>query len=141
MNQEELRSWIRDAGSLQFSRSTGPGGQNVNKLNTRVSLTVPLTKIPGLTESELQHLQNQLGGRVNGSGELQIHSQESRSQLRNREIAEERALALILGALKPRRKRIKTRPGAAARHRRIQGKKVRGAIKKMRKPPNGEDLG
>ena len=135
MNREELIDWIETTGTLQFSRSAGPGGQNVNKLNTRVTLTLPLRELPGISEADARRLESKLSNRLTADGELQIHSQESRSQLRNRETTVQRALDLILAALEPRRRRIATRPSAASKARRIEGKKQRGQIKKRRKPP------
>ena len=133
-------AWIADQAELQFSRSSGPGGQNVNKLNTRVTLSIPLAEIPGIDEDQLRRLHLRLGNRISAGDILQIHSQESRSQGRNREIAVERAAGLIADALQQRRKRVPTRPSAGAKRRRISGKKQRGEIKRNRKPPSADDI-
>ncbi|MDT8287882.1 MAG: hypothetical protein RQ748_12300, partial [Elusimicrobiales bacterium] len=74
MNREELIVWIETTGTLQFSRSAGPGGQNVNKLNTRVTLILPLRELPGISEADARRLESRLSGRLTSDGELQIHS-------------------------------------------------------------------
>ncbi len=138
MDREQLTAWIREAGEESFSRSGGPGGQNVNKVNTKVTLKLPVDEIPGLDVEEHERLRTRLGNRINESGELVVRASEKRSQIENRKAAEERAASLILEAVKPGRKRKPTKPGRAARERRLKEKKKRAERKKQRKPPKPE---
>jgi ribosome-associated protein len=139
MNQELLRQWILENGEERFARSGGPGGQNVNKLNTKVQLRIPLDQLPGLTEAEISRLKERLQGRIDATGALLVQAQESRSQIRNRETAVERALSLISGALVVHKSRKATRPSYSARARRMDKKKARGAVKRYRRPPKMEE--
>ncbi len=137
MNTTELAQQIRSAASEQFSRSGGPGGQNVNKVNTQVTLRVPLDRL-ALSGEELARLTNRLGKRINADGELIIQSSETRSQNTNRERALERAVLLISGALAPVRRRRATRPSKGAKQRRLKRKKIRSDRKQSRRPPREE---
>lgn len=132
--RERLAQWIDQKGQFEFSRSGGPGGQNVNKVNTRATLRLEVASAP-LTAEETEILRNRLAGRLTESGELVIHASETRSQLRNREIAKQRAEDLIAGALRKQKKRRPTRPGKEATRRRLEEKRRRGARKSERRPP------
>lgn len=132
--REELESTIRGAARERFSRSGGPGGQNVNKVNTQVTLHVPLSEL-GLTDDERARVETALAGRISGEGELVVQVSQTRSQAQNREIAVERAVELLAEALTPRRPRKPTRPSRAARERRLEGKKRSGERKRFRRPP------
>ena len=117
---------------LQYSRSSGPGGQNVNKVNTRVQLWVPLAAITGLTESALMRLKTLAGSRLTLAGELHIAAETERTQERNREAVMDRLRELILTAVKEPRKRRKTKPSRGAKERRLKGKRQRSEIKARR---------
>lgn len=134
MERTALAESLRNAGSYEFARSGGPGGQNVNKLNTKVVLRVPLEELD-LSREERDRVRRLLANRLNQEGELVIHSSETRSQATNRERAERRALDLLEQAATPQKKRRKTRPSKAARERRIQEKKRRGEKKRLRRDP------
>lgn len=138
MDRKGLAAWVRTAGDVTFSRSGGPGGQNVNKLNTKVTLKLPITEIPGLTDREEERIRQRLANRVNDDGDLVVQASENRSQRANRKAAEERAAMLILSAVKPVTKRKPTKPGRAAEERRLKSKKKRGERKKLRRPPEAE---
>ena len=132
--REELAEQIRSVARESFSRSGGPGGQNVNKLNTQVTLHVPLPDLD-LSATEYQRLYEELGGRINADDELVVQSSDTRSQAQNRQIALDRAIALIAEAIRPRRTRRATKPSRAVRERRLERKRRRAAKKSMRKPP------
>jgi ribosome-associated protein len=117
---------------LQYSRSSGPGGQNVNKVNTRVQLWVPLAAITGLTESALMRLKTLAGSRLTLAGEIHIAAETERTQERNREAVMNRLRELILTAVKEPRKRRKTKPSRGAKERRLKGKRQRSEIKARR---------
>lgn len=134
MRLEELDEWIDREGRWEFSRSGGPGGQNVNKVSTRTTLRLPIERLP-LPEHERQTVRERLGNRVTSDGELVIHSSQTRSQHANRRLAHNRALTLLLNALARGPRRIATRPTRAAAERRIKQKKRRAQTKHDRRPP------
>ena len=134
MTRSEIKIWIQQKGRVDFSRSGGPGGQYVNTSDTRVGLRVPLDSLP-VTEQQRQRVLQELGNRITSEGELLIHSSETRSQLQNRELAEERACNLIFSALKPQKKSRPTRPSRAAQRRRLHRKKIQSEKKKRRNEP------
>ena len=132
MTKETLKEAIHKEGKFSFSRSGGPGGQNVNKVNTKVLLTLSLDSLNCLSEEELERVKVKLDNRINSEGELYIQFQEERSQLMNREKAVERLVELISQALIVKKKRKKTRPGRSAVQRRLDGKKKLSNKKKNR---------
>jgi ribosome-associated protein len=127
---------IRDD-ELQFvaTRSGGPGGQNVNKVASRVELWWDVARSPSLDESRRQRLLAALANRIDGSGRVRIVAARERSQARNRVLALERLQRLVQDALRPRRPRRPTRPTAGSRRRRLASKRSRAEIKKQRRPP------
>lgn len=132
MNPAELHESILREAVLSFSRSGGPGGQNVNKVNTKVTVALRLDLLSGLSPLELERVQNRLSSRINEQGEFTLQADEERSQLRNREIALERIEGLIKAASRPEKKRIPTRPGKSAILKRLKTKKIRSQIKAER---------
>jgi ribosome-associated protein len=119
---------------LQFraTRSGGPGGQHVNTAATRIELTWDVGGSRALSERRRQILRSRLGGRIDQQGVLRIVVDSHRSQHRNREEAVERLTALLAEALRPRKKRRPTRPPARAKEQRLQEKKRRGEVKRLR---------
>ena len=125
--------------SFRFSRSRGPGGQHLNKADTRVELLFDVAHSPRLTDEQRQLLLRRLANRIDSQGVLHVVSQETRSQRRNRERAIARFRALLAQALAPRKKRVATAPSRTARERRLRKKKRRSEIKKLRRKPLLED--
>jgi len=119
---------------LKFSRSAGPGGQNVNKLNTRVTLLFDITGSRSLTNEQKQLLFTRLSHRISDEGFLTVVSQRHRTQRANRRAAKERLIDLLSDALKeiPVRKATSTPYGV--KKDRLRRKRRRSEIKQMRKP-------
>ena len=118
---------------IGFVRSSGPGGQNVNKLATAVQLRFDVRHSPSLPDDVSARLQRLAGSRLTRDGVLVIIAQSHRTQGRNRQDALDRLLELIRRAAVAPIKRRPTRPTKASRERRIEGKKRRGGIKNLRR--------
>ncbi|HTZ03003.1 MAG TPA: alternative ribosome rescue aminoacyl-tRNA hydrolase ArfB [Xanthobacteraceae bacterium] len=118
--------------SEDFVRASGPGGQNVNKLSTAVQLRFDVRHSPSLPHDVRARLERLAGSRLSREGVLLINAQRHRTQARNREDALERLLELIRRAAVAPVRRRPTRPTAGSRERRIEGKKRRSGIKRLR---------
>ena len=118
--------------SFRFSRSSGPGGQHVQKSSTRVELLFDVANSPSLSESQRARVLERLSGYIDSAGVLRLVAQSERSQLRNREEAVTRFQALMRRALKRRKRRKPTRPTAASKERRLREKRRRSEIKQQR---------
>ncbi len=123
----------RDAMRLQFARSGGPGGQNVNKVNTKAELWIPLDALRGLREGALTRLRASAGSRLTKADEIHIVSESERSQEGNRQEVMDRLRELIVQAKVEPKRRRKTRISAGAKRRRLDSKKRRGEIKAQRR--------
>ncbi len=125
-------------GELVFkaSRSSGPGGQNVNKLNTRVTVLFNVAGSPSLSAEQKRQVRSRLAGRMDKEGVLHVTSQKHRSQEANRRAAVERLQQLVQEALAPVPERRKTKVPVAAQERRLQEKKQRSNRKRQRMGKN-----
>jgi ribosome-associated protein len=121
--------------SFATSRSGGPGGQNVNKLETRVTVRFDLANSPSLSEEQKARLRERLATRITRDGVLQVTSQRHRSQGANREAAVERFAELLRENLREEPPRKKTRPSRAAKARRLDEKRRQSQRKRERSTP------
>ncbi len=134
MTPEEISERIRPE-EIRYatSRSSGPGGQNVNKVNTKVELRFNIPSSGSLSDEEKELIISKLQNRITNEGDLLIISQSERTQLRNKQKAEERLFRLLSSALTIKPARKATRPTLASKVKRVEAKKKRGQIKSLRK--------
>jgi ribosome-associated protein len=118
---------------FRFSRSSGPGGQHVNRSETRVELLFDVRTSLSLTDDQRKRLLQRLGRYVDSQGVMHVVASETRSQLENRAKVTDRFRMLLASALRRRKRRIPTAPSAASRERRIAMKKARSGIKQGRR--------
>jgi len=118
--------------AFKFSRSSGPGGQNVNKVSTRVTLLLDIADCPAFTEAQKTRIGESLKTRISADGVLRVISQRHRTQAANKEAATTKLVELLASALETKPRRRKTKTPAYAVRRRLEEKKRRGMLKKQR---------
>jgi ribosome-associated protein len=128
MDAESIRSEV----AFRVSRSSGPGGQHAQKSSTRVEALFDVEASAGLSDAERRRVLERLGPVVRAV------AQDERSQARNRELATERIVDQVAAAAKPRRKRRPTAPTQASKEQRLEGKRRRSGVKRLRQPPESD---
>jgi len=132
MDREIVRDWLEKKADISYARSGGPGGQNVNKVNSKSLVRVPLRELAGITEAERAFLITRLANRLAAGDVLVVYAQDERSQSMNRALALERALTAIVQGLRRPKARRPTRPSKGSKERRLSSKKLIGRTKRTR---------
>lgn len=132
MNKLELHESIIKNSQITFARSGGKGGQNVNKVNTKVCLQLAVSAVGGITEEERMLLRNKLSSIINSEDFLYLNIDDERFQELNRKIALSRIENRIVQALVVSKKRKPTKPTKASKERKLKMKRIRSELKKYR---------
>jgi len=128
-----------EALEFQISHSGGPGGQNVNKVSTRVMIRFDLRRSPAFTDEQKRRIEEKLGNRMTQDGVLLVVSNRFRSQAENRRDVIERFVQLIRNALRVERKRVKTKVPSDEKRKRVDEKRLRSRIKSGRQALRNTD--
>lgn len=132
---EQTKEELINACVFTASRSGGPGGQNVNKVNTKIELRFDITGSTVFTETQKQRLITKLKNRINSDGVIVLFESSERSQLKNKQKAIAKFIHLIEKALTPVKRRIKTKPTKSSELKRLDKKKQQSTKKQLRQKP------
>ncbi len=139
MDRERIRSSILEHAEVDYARSGGPGGQNVNKVNSKAVARIRLDSVEGLSEREREQARARLASRLTQEGELVVAADDERDQPRNRALALARLAILVEKAALIMKTRKPTAPTHASRERRLSSKRSASTIKRGRGRPSGDD--
>lgn len=135
--KENILNIVSEKSEFTFSRSGGPGGQNVNKLNTKAVIKFNISHLKTIFDhKEISMVKEKLANRINAGNEIVVHVQEERTQIRNREIAVYRMTELIYNSIGRNKKRKKTRPSKGSVEKRLKLKKILKSKKQNRRNTN-----
>jgi ribosome-associated protein len=132
LTEAQISSILKKELQIQTSRSGGKGGQNVNKVETKVSIDFNVSASSVLSLRQKEVILRKCTQLIDGST-IQITGTKHRSQLENKEEAKQKLISLLNKLLKPVKKRVPTKPGKAAKEKKLEGKKIRGEKKQLRK--------
>ena len=121
--------------TFKTSRSSGPGGQHANKVETRVTLLFNINKSTILDDDQKEKIKKNLANKINKEGVLQISSQKYKSQIKNKVIVEYKLIELLEISLREKKKRLKTKVPRSVKRKRLKDKKIRSEIKSSRLKP------
>ncbi|GAB1455274.1 MAG: alternative ribosome rescue aminoacyl-tRNA hydrolase ArfB [Spirochaetia bacterium] len=139
MRVDGIERSIPAIAEFEYARSSGPGGQNVNKVETKVRARVDLDRVEGLSDAERARAKTMLATRLDSSGFLYVAVDMERSRNANQSIAVSRLIELVIKAARVPKHRIPTKPGRAAKERRLASKRSRSITKGGRSSPSSDD--
>jgi len=139
MRVDALERSLERLVEVEYARSSGPGGQNVNKVETKVRARVDLARLEGLSEAERARAKATLTSRLDAEGRLFVSVDTERQRGHNEALALRRLLELIVKASRVPKHRVPTRPTLASKERRLLGKRSRAGLKEGRRNPSRDD--